>query len=420
MRRPSTTGASIVPCTGAELGQSSAAQTNTGSTTPLARPRRRRPRHREAPVADRPAEQAQRVGRDRAPARSRSRSGTGGRAPTRSARPRRRPASSPTGRRAARPSSVRRPRLGHDVVAVEQRGGVAVAPRTASGVSSGGGRRSVTSAAGAVDQRRRAARRVAAVAGAGRPVEAAGDHDRSRDCIVPYPARPVARDWDDLFITGRPTLAARRARARARGAPARLLPPHAREHAQDARGAQRRGPGDAVPGRPRRGDLGAARGGADLRRRRRAHDRAGRRAARAGGRGGRPRRRRGADRAARRAAGQARPHGRRHDRPAPRPGRDPRRRRQRHRQDDEHRQARLAPAQDARPERRDRRRRHVPRRRRRAARALGRARRRRRRQGRGGIGPRRGRVRRGRPRPRARRRRRDRRHRRAACTRSAT
>src|SRR5918997_6533144 len=26
--------------------------------------------------------------------------------------------------------------------------------------------------------------------------------------IVPYPARPVARDWDDLFITGRPALAA--------------------------------------------------------------------------------------------------------------------------------------------------------------------------------------------------------------------
>ena len=26
--------------------------------------------------------------------------------------------------------------------------------------------------------------------------------------IVPYPARPVARDWDDLFITGKPTLAA--------------------------------------------------------------------------------------------------------------------------------------------------------------------------------------------------------------------
>src|SRR5687767_2599795 len=26
--------------------------------------------------------------------------------------------------------------------------------------------------------------------------------------IVPYPARPVARDWDDLFIIGRPTAAA--------------------------------------------------------------------------------------------------------------------------------------------------------------------------------------------------------------------
>ena len=52
--------------------------------------------------------------------------------------------------------------------------------------------------------------------------------------------------------------------------PPRLLPPPAREHAQDARGARRRGPGHAVRGRPRRGDLGAARGGADLRRRRRA------------------------------------------------------------------------------------------------------------------------------------------------------
>ena len=83
-----------------------------------------------------------------------------------------------------------------------------------------------------------------------------------------------------------------------RGAP-RLLPPPAREHAQDARGAGRGGPGDAVRGRPRRGDLGAPRGGADLRRRRRPHDRAGRRAARARGRGGRPGRRRAAHRAAR-------------------------------------------------------------------------------------------------------------------------
>jgi fused signal recognition particle receptor len=23
--------------------------------------------------------------------------------------------------------------------------------------------------------------------------------------IVPYPARPVARDWEELFITGRPS-----------------------------------------------------------------------------------------------------------------------------------------------------------------------------------------------------------------------
>ena len=39
-----------------------------------------------------------------------------------------------------------------------------------------------------------------------------------------------------------------------------------------------------------------------------------------------------------------------HDRPAPRADGDPRRRRQRHRQDDDDRQARLAPAQDARPQ----------------------------------------------------------------------
>ena len=135
----------------------------------------------------------------------------------------------------------------------------------------------------------------------------------------------------------------RRGRGDARAAP-RLLPPPAREHAQDARGARRRGAGDAVRGRPRRGDLGAPRGGADLRRRRRAHDRAGRRAARARGGGGRPRRRRAADRAAGGAARPARPHGRRHDRHPARADRDPRRRRQRHRQDDHDRQARLAPA----------------------------------------------------------------------------
>ena len=185
----------------------------------------------------------------------------------------------------------------------------------------------------------------------------------------------------------RPPRGRRGARAGARGAPARLLPPPAREHAQDARGAQRRGAGDPLPGRPRRGDLGAPRGGADLRRRRRPHDGAGRRAPRARGGGGRPRRRRGAHAAAVRAARRARPHRRRHDRHPPGPGRHPRRRRQRHGQDDDHRQARLAPAPDARADGGHRRGGHVPRRGRRAARALGGARRRRARQGPGGLDP---------------------------------
>ena len=163
------------------------------------------------------------------------------------------------------------------------------------------------------------------------------------EIVSVYPAAPMARDWTELFLTDGPVPAAAAGRGDARAAP-RLLPPPAREHAQDARGARRRGPGHAVRGRPRRGDLGAPRGGADLRRRRRAHDRAGRRAARARGGGGRPRRRRAADRAAGRAARAARAHGRRHDRHPARADRDPRRRRQRHRQDDHDRQARLAPA----------------------------------------------------------------------------
>ena len=45
------------------------------------------------------------------------------------------------------------------------------------------------------------------MAGAGRAVER-GTITTGTGPIVPYPARPVARDWDDLFITGRPTLAA--------------------------------------------------------------------------------------------------------------------------------------------------------------------------------------------------------------------
>ena len=179
-----------------------------------------------------------------------------------------------------------------------------------------------------------------------RPARVRGGRRRARDAPAPAPRRPrrgradrprgdpggaVARGYpaprrgpglaSPLHHRRRRRSRRRRARPRrGRGAPPRLLRPPARIDAQDARGARRRGPGDAVRGRPRRGDVGAARGGADLRRRRRAHDRPGRRAARARGRGGRPRRRRGAHRPARRAARRAGPHGRRHDR-HPRPTR---------------------------------------------------------------------------------------------------
>ena len=82
----------------------------------------------------------------------------------------------------------------------------------------------------------------------------------------------------------------------------------------------------------------------------------------------------GAQRAADRAAGRDRARGRTAHRPARQAHRDHGRRRQRHGQDDDDRQARLAPAQGARRERPAGRRRHLPRRRRRAARRLGRAR----------------------------------------------
>ena len=290
----------IVPCTGAELGQSSAAQTK------LRLDRRRRPSRPAASTAPRSGRRRPgRVNRHSASAGSRSRPAAEagrervvvrprealrGRArPPRRARPARGPSS----------ASVRRPRLGHDARRrrAARRRRRAAPPRAAS-------RAAAAAAASPRPPARRPAApaqpgRVAAVARAGRPVEAARDHDRP---IGHAPHRALSCPPRGARLGG--TLhhraagaGRRRARARARGAPARLLPAHAREHAQDARGAQRRGAGDAVPGRPRRGDLGAAGGGADLRRRRRAHDRAGRRAARAGGRGGRSGRRRGADRA---------------------------------------------------------------------------------------------------------------------------
>ena len=149
------------------------------------------------------------------------------------------------------------------------------------------------------------------------PRDADGEHDRQSPPAAPArrpappprlsepkPSRPrilpdrMARDWYDLFLLDHGPPAPDAGGARARGGPPRLLPAPAREHAQDARGAHRGGPGDAVRGRPRRAHLGAARGGADLRRRRRADDRPGRRGARTRGRGGHAGRRRGAHRPA--------------------------------------------------------------------------------------------------------------------------
>jgi fused signal recognition particle receptor len=86
----------------------------------------------------------------------------------------------------------------------------------------------------------------------------------------------VARDWYDLFITNGsgPAPAPEEEREQQRRGFFRRMRENMRKTREALAG---RGPGDAVRGRPRRGDLGAARGGADLRRRRRAHDRAGRR-----------------------------------------------------------------------------------------------------------------------------------------------
>ncbi len=105
------------------------------------------------------------------------------------------------------------------------------------------------------------------------------------------------------------------------------------------------------------------------------------------------------DRAARRAGARR---GRRAHRPAPRADGDHGRRRQRHRQDDDDRQARLAPHAGPGAARRARRRRHVPRRRRRAARGVGAPRRLRDRPRRGRRRSRRGRLRGDPPRARAR------------------
>ena len=154
----------------------------------------------------------------------------------------------------------------------------------------------------------------------------------------------MATSWQEILDLGS------RASANASAAPEdaeerapRRLPPPAREPLEEPPGADR---GDlGQPLRPhRRGDLGAAGGGADPRRRRRADHGRGGRAARARGRGRRRRRRR---------RGRPRPpdrdprRGRRDrpgaDRPQRRAGGAADGRRQRHRQDDDDRQDRLAP-----------------------------------------------------------------------------
>ena len=173
----------------------------------------------------------------------------------------------------------------------------------------------------------------------------------STPIIVPYPARPVARDWDDLFITGKPSPVQAEPEPereeRRRGFFRRM-----RENMRKTREALSAEvqatlfQGDLDEDTWERleealiyADVGArttAQVVSQLEQEAEEGDLVGGEAL---------------DRAARRAAGQARPHRRRDDRPAPRAGGDPRRRRQRHGQDDEHRQARLAPAQDARPAR---------------------------------------------------------------------
>ena len=123
-------------------------------------------------------------------------------------------------------------------------------------------------------------------------------------------ARPVARDWSELFITGDDGQSAGSAGeggggtpgASASAAPARwAVAPPAREHGQDASGARQRDPGDAVRG-ARRAHVGTPGGGADHGRRRRQHHRVGGGDARGGGVRGRARGRSGAQRAADRAA----------------------------------------------------------------------------------------------------------------------
>ena len=186
-------------------------------------------------------------------------------------------------------------------------------------------------------------------------------------------ARPMARDWRELFIVDGAAPEPDEPAEESAGEAARVLPAAAREHVEDPDGAGRRGPGDAVR-EPRRGDVGAPRGGADHGRRRGEDDRGGRVEARDGGRVGRHRGRRGADPPAHRAARRPGQDRRRHDRPAARADRPAHGRRERDGQDDDARQARLAPQERLRARGAARRGRHVPRRGDRAARGVGAAR----------------------------------------------
>ena len=190
--------------------------------------------------------------------------------------------------------------------------------------------------------RRRTARSVAEIVAI-----AGGLRACARSVVVMH--RPLLSSRGPWRATGAICSSPTRARARGgvgrvRGVPARAVPAPAREHGEDPRGARRRDPGDAVR-HARRAHLGTAGGGADHGRRRRAHDR--RRSC------GRSRPRRGAgeleggealsERLIELLAETARVGDGAH-RHAPAADRDHGGRRQRDRQDDDDRQARVAPA----------------------------------------------------------------------------
>ena len=184
----------------------------------------------------------------------------------------------------------------------------------------------------------------------------------------------MARDWRDLFIVDGAAPAPPRTRRGGDRSAAVGRFRRLRESLRKTRQAlTSRDPGDAVRG-PQRGDLGAARGGADLRRRRRQTTaKVVEQLEREATEGELTAARRCPTRLAELLAEIAQ-HRRRPDRPARRADGDPGRRRQRHRQDDDGRQARLAPAASELGRTvRARRRRHVPRRRRSSSSSCGRS-----------------------------------------------